>query len=232
MTSLAAAQLQFFRIGAEQSPLLVIDDFSDKIDNLLTEAGTIATFRADPANFYPGVRKPCAGWYQQQLLGGITPLLPQFFAEYHQPQPQLLLCAYALSTFTPAQLRPIQMVPHFDTAQPRQLALVHYLCDESFGGTSFYQHRHSGFERISSDRLVQYGSRLKVEAQQAQLHLDPRYMNGDTSLFQRIHQVAAKKNRLIIYPSNLLHSGDLAQTTALPANPQQGRLTISSFIRV
>ena len=64
------------------------------------------------------------------------------------------------------------------------------------------------------------------------LEVLPRYMNGDTSLFQRIHQVAAKKNRLIIYPSNLLHSGDLAQTTALPANPQQGRLTISSFIRV
>jgi hypothetical protein len=109
---------------------------------------------------------------------------------------------------------------------------VHYLCGPEHGGTSFYRHRETGFERISAERLAGYSAKLKTEAQAAQLHLQPGYIDGDTSMFQRIYQVDAKPNRAIIYPGNLLHSGDIRPESGLSATPSQGRLTISSFLQL
>jgi hypothetical protein len=137
-----------------------------------------------------------------------------------------------MSTTPATQIRPIQMLPHIDATTPQQLAMVHYLCGPEQGGTSFYRHRETGFERIRAERLTGYSATLKAEAQAAQLHLQPGYIDGDTSLFQRIYQVDAKANRAIIYPGNLLHSGDIRPENGLSAEPRQGRLTISSFLQL
>ena len=219
------------RIGDEATPLVIIDDLVMDPQWLIDAAGQGSPFQTDPANFYPGVRKPAPQLYQQALQTALLPLLQAVFNQ----QASRLHCmqaAFSLSTTPPSQLRPIQMLPHIDTTTPQQLAMVHYLCGPEQGGTSFYRHRETGFERISTERLAGYSACLKAGAQAAQLHLHPSYIDGDTPMFQRMYQVEAKANRAIIYPGNLLHSGDIRQGSGLVADPKFGRLTISSFLQL
>lgn len=216
-------------IGTEQTPLLVIDHLFPASDWLWQQAQT-GSYQADPANFYPGVRAATPPSYQDALQN-LLPLLQQVYAPQAQ-QIRLLSSAFSLACTPPEQLKPIQMLPHFDTVEPLQLAMVHYLCDARHGGTAFYRHRYTGFERISAERLQRYGPVLKQQAMAARLHESPGYMQGSTALFQQIAQVEARFNRAVIYPGNLLHSGQIRQMTAQAADPAQGRLTISSFLQL
>ncbi len=225
-----ASQLQWFRLGQQQSPLLLIDDFYPQPAALLADADNLQPFTADPTNFYPGVRKTTPVYYQQ-FLSQVLPELLMFLTGMPAESLQLLQSAFAISTLPVKKLRPIQMLPHFDSVEPLQWAMVHYLCDASFGGTSFYQHRHTGYERIDASRLVHYSSVLKVQAQAAQLHLNPAYHVGDSPLFHCLHQVPVRFNRAILYPANLLHSGDIDASRQHGACPSAARLTISNFIR-
>lgn len=216
-------------IGTEQTPLLVIDHFFPAPDWLWQQAQQ-GDYQADPANFYPGVRAPTPQSYQDALQN-LLPLLQQVYA----PQAQhlrVLSSAFSLACTPAAQLKPIQMLPHFDTVEPHQLAMVHYLCDARQGGTAFYRHRYSGFERISAERLQSYGPVLKQQAMAARLHESPRYMHGSSALFQQIAEVEACFNRAVIYPGNLLHSGNIRELAASAADPAKGRLTISSFLQL
>ncbi len=219
------------RIGDEATPLLIIDDLVTDPEWLINAAGQGCNFQTDPANFYPGIRKPAPQLYQQALQTALLPLLQAVFSPEAR-RLQSLQAAFSLSTTPATQLRPIQMLPHIDATTPHQFAMVHYLCGPEHGGTSFYRHRETGFERISAGRLAGYSAILKAEAQAAQLHLRPGYIDGDTSMFQRIYQVDAKPNRAIIYPGNLLHSGDIREGLGLSIDPRQGRLTISSFLQL
>jgi len=216
-------------IGTEQTPLLVIDHFFPACDWLWQQAQH-GTYQADPANFYPGVRTPTPQSYQDALQN-LLPLLQQVYRPQAQ-QVRVLSSAFSLACTPPEQLKPIQMLPHFDSVEPHQLAMVHYLCDARHGGTAFYRHRYTGFERISAERLQSYGPVLKQQAMAARLHEAPRYMHGSTALFQQIAEVECRFNRAVIYPGNLLHSGEIRQISPQSADPAQGRLTISSFLQL
>lgn len=241
------------RVGESQTPVLVIDDVLPGAAALLDYAGTQA-FSADAANFYPGVRCPAPAGYALALQA-LWPLVSQIwprsgqcgasggFSEGStadgQPWRAMLVrqAAFAITTTAPRQLRPIQMLPHIDTAGDDTLALVHYLMGSEHGGTSFYRHRSSGLERISETALPGYAAALKQEALAQQLHLTPGYQAGDSALFQRIGQVEAQFNRALIYPANLLHSGDILQALSLEQNPQAatpagGRLTVSCLLQL
>ena len=58
------------------------------------------------------------------------------------------------------------------------------------------------------------------------------YLTGDTSLFKRELLVEAKLNRLILYPSNLLHCAVLSSPRSLINNVSEGRLSVASFFRL
>jgi hypothetical protein len=227
-----AQGIRQLRIGDEATPLLIIDDLVTDPEWLIATAEQGCAFQADPANFYPGIRKPAPQLYQQALKTALLPLLQNVFQQPQAATLQLMLSAYSLSTTPPAQLRPIQMLPHIDATSTQQLAMVHYLCGPEHGGTAFYRHRQTGFERITAARLAGYSTLLKAEAQAAQLHQHPGYIHGDTELFSQIFAIEAKPNRAIIYPGNLLHSGEIRPENGLSAEPRQGRLTISSFLQL
>ena len=216
-------------IGSEQTPLLIIDGLLND-SHWLQQQALAGDYQADPANFYPGIRCQTPALYQQ-ALSALLPLLQRVYAPKAQ-QLRLLTSAFSLASTPAEQLKPIQMLPHFDTVEPLQLAMVHYLCDASHGGTAFYRHQYTGFERIDAARLPSYATLLKQQAMAARLHENPSYMSGDTELFQQIAKVEARVNRAIIYPGNLLHSGDIRQIGANAADPAHGRLTISSFLQL
>ena len=215
-------------IGHEQNPLVIIDNFFAAPEQLLEQATNAPGFIAQASDFYPGLRKQIAGDYPAQSLRTIVPLVREVFAIAAEREARLSLCAFSLTTTPPEKLRPIQSVPHIDTHDPLQFAMVHYLCAESFGGTSFYRHRSTGFETITQERLTDYFKTLKQEVMDEQ-QTRFNYINGDTQLFERIYQMPVVFNRAIVYRSNQLHSGDISAHLGLSEDPREGRLTANSF---
>ncbi|WP_049631629.1 DUF6445 family protein [Cellvibrio sp. pealriver] len=215
-------------IGHEKNPLLIIDNFCNTPNALTDQACSGEPFIAQASDFYPGLRKQVDGNYPAQSLNAITSLVREVFSIDASRAVQQSLCAFSLTTTPPEKLRPIQSVPHIDTHDPSHFAMVHYLCPNSYGGTSFYRHRSTGHESITQERLTNYFKILKQEVMEEQ-QTRFNYINGDTHLFERIAQVPVAFNRAVIYRSNQLHSGDISAQLGLSENPKQGRLTVNSF---
>jgi hypothetical protein len=225
-------------VGNEQTPIWVIDDFSSDPEKLIEMASDEhIQYQEQVANFYPGIRKLVPSSYAEQLSLLLQSLFKSTIAKSTLINKNITTATTTLSTFAITtkpirQLRPIQMVPHFDTAADNQYAVIHYLCDSKHGGTSFYHHKETGFERITTSKLTHYGVILKKQAMAEQLHKKPHYISQSTGLFEQLLSVPACMNRAVIYPSNLLHSGDINPALGLSSEPRQGRLTITSLITV
>jgi hypothetical protein len=219
-------------IGDEKTPILIIDNFVEQPQNLVALAekkdANNVDFQLQKNDYYPGVRKPAPEGYREQL-DHLLPLIKSSFMMEDATSFKVIFSAFSIVNTQVEKLRPIQMLPHFDTAIENQYAIVHFLCDAKHGGTSFYQHKKSGFERINEQRFNKYATTLKNEAVAEKLHENPQYIDDDNKLFKQIHTVEARMNRAIIYPSNLLHSGDIHPEEGLLSSPKNGRLTISSF---
>ncbi|HRH76695.1 MAG TPA: DUF6445 family protein, partial [Cellvibrionaceae bacterium] len=110
----------------------------------------------------------------------------------------------------------------------RDFACVHYLCDEKKGGTSIYRHKKTGIERITEDNVDYYNQAVNEEG--ALIQLEGSYMNGSNAYFEQIACVEAVFNRMVIYPANVLHSGNISKDFTFDSNPSRGRLTINSFL--
>ena len=225
------AQIEVLTVGDEQTPVIIIEQLSASVSQLIDFAEDGSTF-GDAGGFYPGIRKPLPKEYAINICKKYLPLIKKVYQLEATAKANIVLSALSLAVTPQNKLRPIQTLPHFDTTAHNQFAVVHYLCDQQHGGTSFYRHKSTGFERISDNRLTRYGSLLKQQAIACQLHKHLAYMQGDNELFSLIHSVKASMNRAIIYPSNLLHSGNINIDTGLLADPRKGRLTTSSFILV
>jgi len=217
-------------IGEEEIPLLIIDDFANSASELVALAGDGSAFQADKNNFYPGKRQLMPSEYGEQICQQYFPLFQSFFGCTQASTAKTVISAFALADTPVAQLRPMQMLPHIDTPQSNQFAVVHYLCDKEHGGTTFYRHRETGYERITTAKLTHYGTTLKQQAIAEELHKNPHYISQSTSLFEQLLSIPACMNRVLIYPSNLLHSGDINPVLGLSNEPQQSRLTITSLV--
>lgn len=215
-------------LGHEAQPLVVINNFVDDPETLISLAEADPPFVAQATDFYPGIRKQVKA-YPAVLLQKVEPVLREVFDLSRQYQPVVRMSSFSLTTTPPDQLRPIQCVPHIDNHTPNQFAVVHYLCDEKFGGTSFYRHRSTGYETVTSKRLERYFRILKQEVM-ADQEATRGYINGNTRLFERIARIQVRFNRALIYRSCSLHSGDISVAAGLSADPRRGRLTLNSLI--
>lgn len=215
-------------LGEEQRPLAVVEGFALDPEALLAYAESGAPLRATFGDFYPGIRKPAPPAYVDDLVQ-LGHVLREHFAMPTHTTPRVIYCALSITTTEPHRLRPVQRVPHFDTSAANQLAIVHYLCGPEHGGTSFYRHRSTGFETISQQRIRDYSATLKREVM---ANPPPaKYMDGDDALFTRIASYQARCNRALIYPSNVLHSGDIRRVSSPDVSPRAARLTVNSFVR-
>jgi hypothetical protein len=210
-------------VGVEQAPVIVIDEFWLEPGRLVAMAGDAAFI--DAGSVYPGVRAPAPAGYVASLLAATAGLIERVFGA--APAEDLDTCAFSMVTKAPATLRPLQRIPHFDGPEPGRLAFLHYLCAPRQGGTSFYRHRATGLSTLTPDNAETY--RRAVAAEISAESPPPGYARGDSPGFQRLHGVAAAFNRLVIYPGNLLHSGDIGPDTVLAEDPRLGRLTINGF---
>ncbi|MEM1106825.1 MAG: DUF6445 family protein [Pseudomonadota bacterium] len=212
------------RMGEEAEPLVIIDDFSPDPDRLFAVATERAYARKGP--HYPGVRAGADPAYLGARMEVLQDVLTHVFGL--AAGADLVECAFSVVTTPPGALTPIQRIPHFDSTDPKRLALLHYLCDGSAGGTAFYRHRATGFEKITAARHGPYTAALQGEA--ADLP-GAGYIAGTTTMFEEVGRVSAAWNRMAIYRGCRLHSGVIPDGLTLSEDPRKGRLTVNTFLQ-
>ena len=57
-----------------------------------------------------------------------------------------------------------------------------------------------------------------------------QYVDGDTSLFERIASYQAAFNRALIYRGSMLHSVNVPPGFVPDTDPRTGRLTVNTFL--
>ena len=222
-------RLQVQRIGTEGAPLLVVDQLVADPDRLVRKASR-AQF-APQGMMFPGVRVRAPLTYEAFLERLVRPLLADVFDLPPQARLAFPMCHYSLVTQPPEKLAFLQRIPHIDSSTGRGLASVHYLFRNNWGGTAFYRHRSTGFEYVDEVRERDYFARLDQESR-SQDAPPPGYIGEDTPLFERIGKVDGVYNRLVMYRRNSLHSATIDNANVPPPDPENGRLSINSFIDV
>ncbi len=217
-------------IGHEKNRVLVVDDFMDEPHLLIEQACAMAPFPEETAKYYPGLRRviteadTMTDLHVRESLEALATLIAQAFnVRTFRPTE----ASFCLVTKRPEELGPLQRLPHYDHTDPNFYALLHFLSPQTQGGTNFYRHRATGFERITHERSAIYA--LQRDRERA----DPpmAYFGDSTDEFERIAHFEAKYNRLLIYRGSLLHSGEIPDDFAFSSDPATGRLTCNIFIQ-
>lgn len=218
--------LRFSRIGQQQQPLLVVDDFIPQPEQLLQYALQQGEVK-QAGGLYPGLRSAAPAVFGTFLLQQLAQAVQDCFG-LAPTQLRQIESYFSLVSTPAAELSPMQSIPHFDRPYPDELAAIYYLCDERHGGTSFYRHRSTGYEAITPECQVNYQHALQADFQK---HGLPKgYICGNTPLFEVIATVPARFNRLVLYRCSSLHSGDIKPDYSYDLNPFSGRFTIASFL--
>jgi hypothetical protein len=215
------------RIGAEGSPVLVIDNFAADPQALVDYAASLAPFPPAEQTFYPGVRAPVP----MPFVQGAHAYLEAALREAFDLGDQIVVSGgwdFSLVTRPPEALTLRQRMPHIDSTHPGNLALLLYLPPAGHGGTGFYRHRSTGYETITEDRFDHYEARLKADI--AALGEPQGYICGDSAVFERVADYEAVFNRMLVYRSRNLHSASLAPDFAGSPDPRAGRLTLNLFL--
>jgi hypothetical protein len=209
------------------------------IENLLEHPQALIEFAAQhsftPApgqasgKGYPGVQLVPPSAYSQTITDFIKPLIQKEFGVAETLEMRKSECAISLMTLKPKELNPAQCVPHFDTSNINQFAIILYLCDQSHGGTAFYRHNATGFEFITPQTSSQY-----FDSFLAELKAQPpaqEYFTDSNTQFTKLGVLPAAVNRMVIYRSCTLHSPYLTNPEhSINADPRTGRLTVNTFV--
>ncbi len=215
------------RVGAEGSPVLVIDNFAAEPQALVDHAASLAPFPPAEQTFYPGVRAPAPMPFVQGVHAYLEAALRAAFSLSDQA---VVSGAWDFSLVTqpPETLTLRQRMPHIDSTHPGNLALLLYLAPGDQGGTGLYRHRATGYETITEARFDAYEASLKADlAAEGEPH---GYICGDSPIFERIADYEAVFNRLLVYRSQNLHSASLSPDFAGSPDPRTGRLTLNLFL--
>lgn len=219
--------LSLERIGAEREPVLLVEGAMTRPDDLVEYAASEVAFEPvwGPSGGYPGVRAPAPLDYVEALVRALDPTIRRAFG-LERAKLARAECSFSLVTLPPERLAPLQRIPHVDTTDPLQFALLHYLCDSRHGGTAFYRHRATGFETLTPERQAAYEALRASEIQD----VAAAYIDGDSRHYERTAAFDAAFDRILVYRSRIFHSGRIAADQALSADPRRGRLTANIFI--
>jgi hypothetical protein len=214
------------RMGEAQSPVVVIDDFTGAVDEVIELAAAMAPFPSSAGNHYPGLRRSIASGepayaYVERLLEAAAPFVGGGF---DVDAFDLLDASFSMVTAPPETLAVAQRAPHFDSTDRDYLAVLHYLSDTP--GTAFFRQRATGIELVDDanvDAFVATARRVNAELS--------GYTHGSNRHYEQIGQVEGVRDRLAIYPGSMLHSGIIPPDMAFSADPRVGRLTANIFVK-
>lgn len=226
MTSfaLARSKLTARAVGIEGEVLLETDAAFQQPCELVELAASSAFLPAYSATGgYPGLRASLPRDYIKTLVEVLAGPMSEAFS-LGRIRPIKAEGAFSIVTLADDALSAVQRAPHVDSTNPYQFAILHYLCDEAFGGTSFFRHRATGFETLSERRLPSYKATRAGEGDAS------GYVDTGAPWFEQIARVSAGFNRLVAYRSCVLHSGYVPASRALSPDPRKGRLTANVFV--
>ena len=214
--------LHIERMGREGAPLVVIDNFIQNVDELAADA-VEAGFHP-VGSYYPGLRTPvpmpyplAAYQFTKNVIADVFGLAGKDVIDSR--------CNFCLITKRADEVGVRQRIPHCDSPDTNVIVVLHYLFKEAYGGTSFYRHRQTGFEMVTADRKEAYEAMLAKELAAGE---PQHYIEGDSTLYERIACVPAAYNRAVIYRSASLHTADVGADFSYDPSPKTGRLTANS----
>ena len=184
--------------------------------------GFAQTYARDAGNFYPGMRSPMPESFSVAFRAWLSRVLQR---ELHDDSSY-----FSVVTTASSELLPIQRIPHYDSTDPGLLAVVIYLGDSRFGGTSFYRHRRTGYEEITAENRSNYQLALDADMR---LHGPPpkAYANGDAVLFESIFCNELRFNSAVVYSGRMLRAANIPATFVPPRSERDWRLTVTSLLR-
>ncbi|WP_341939165.1 DUF6445 family protein [Marinimicrobium sp. C2-29] len=223
------AEAQIVRIGAEQTPVIVLDNVLGDLETLKRVACEWAPFSSEGQAGYPGVRANLPADYGRWVLSRLEPLIREVYKVPEHFRGRCIHQLYSLVTTPESELAVLQRVPHYDTRRGFYFAIMHYLNPGPFGGTGFFRHRPTGYERITDERFEHFVGEAERHMRE---HGAPpaRYCQGSDAHFEMIHEVDYRPDRLLIYPGSLFHSGLIQADRDLSTDPAVGRLTANLFL--
>lgn len=224
-----ACRLQTRVVGNEKTPVVIIDEPIVSTGNLVQCALQDANFGSGGDSAYPGLRANLPDEYAEVLGPQLIGLIMSLYRVPRSYKPNLIHQLFSLVTLKPEHLDPLQRLPHTDNRNPYYFASVHYLNSGDHGGTGFFRHRPTGFERITDER---YASFKQAERSHLEANGPPaqKYINESDDHFELIGEVEYRPNRIAIYPGNLLHSGLIKPDRDISEDPATGRLTANLFL--
>lgn len=219
------------KIGLETRPVIIIDDFMQDplaLKHFAVASGSF-THYVENGNYYPGIRAQMPENYFPSLLFSLREILLDIFDAPLKTRREKASCCFSLTTTPPQELTVLQRLPHFDSFDTDFLAILHYLCDESHGGTAFYRHRQTGYESLDRERIKTYWPLVQQELVSCG---EPaaEYISTSTNMFEQTASFSARPNRLLIYRGKMLHAGIIPGEHSLVSDPAKGRLTANTFL--
>lgn len=223
------AAVALHHVGEEAEPVLVVDGLMRDPSTLVDFAAREVDFAQAPAgeNSYPGVESPAPPEYAGLMGRALTPLVQKAF-DLPRAKPSGASCNLSLATLAPEALNLAQRLPHVDTVDPLQFAVLHFFCPARFGGVAFYRHRSTGFETLTPERLEAHRTFL---ARDISRHPPAAtYVTGHTPIYQQTAAFEARFNRILVYRGRVFHSCQVDAEAGLSRDPRQGRLTANLFV--
>ena len=209
-------------VGRREIPVSRIDNVFRNPEQVAA-LGFAQSYTHDADNFYPGVRSPMPQSFSAAFRAWLSRVLQR---ELHGDSSY-----FSVVTTASSDLLPIQRIPHYDSTDPGLLAVVIYLCDSRFAGTSFYRHRRTGYEEITAENRRNYQVALDTDMR---LHGPPpqAYADGDGVLFETIFRNELRFNSAVVYPGRMLHAANIPSTFVPPRSKDEWRLTVTSLLQV
>lgn len=227
----ADMHIQITKIGKENTSIIQVDDFFADYELAVQEAinSRYSSRKEDVGAFYPGLRAPLRKDYGLRILQFAARAMHQCLELPANMQVLPINANYSLLSTRPENMRLEQCIPHYDTSETHSFAILHYMNEGDFGGTAFYRHCPTGFENIHTAREDQY---LKAMQKHFDQNGPPKraYFSDSDSHYELIHKVDYQRNRLVIYPTSILHSAYIDKPERdVNENPRTGRLS-SNFL--
>lgn len=222
-----AARVKVLPVGRSREPVIVVDDALLDPEAAIDQAARLRFAAADEGRGgFPGVRAEAPRAFAATLVGGAMPLIEQVFG-LKRTSLSGFDSSFSMVTVPPAALHPLQRIPHFDTRDPRRLAILYYLGRGRMGGTAFFRQDSTGLEQVGPDSFDAYYAARRADL--ARLPAEGGYPGAETPGYTETAHFEARFNRLLVYRSCSLHSGVIPSDSPLSADPRLGRLTVNIF---
>lgn len=219
-------------IAEIKETVIIIDDFLHNLDPVYQFASEIAYFQpfGSDGTLYPGKRDEMPAPYYRALEHLIDELLKQGVITSGENNLYLHRCKLSLVTQNADELNTLQRMPHIDSTDDSTFAAVHYLSPKEWGGTGIYKYLPENIIKVTADNQNSVHKMIADTEKHSSTHQG--YLNETTALFEKVVDIEAKINRLVIYKSNLLHSAALFNNKTYSNDLSNSRLSISSFFRI